>query len=97
LNKKNLVVFYPQGYFQSIYDQSITFEKGLSRILSGFEKDEIQIFFYVAMVDYLSQKKPALNFYIKKHPFDSNTDFKEVEIAYNALYRDGIENQIASV
>ncbi len=96
-DRKNLVVYYPQGVFQSIYDQSIHFEPGISKILKGFTNDDIQVLFYTAMIDYFAEKKPMLTFNINEYKLEEGISAPELENAYNQFYKACIKNQIDSV
>jgi hypothetical protein len=94
-DRKNMVVYYPQGRFHSIYDHTIQFESGIRKILSGETVTTSQVFLYAAMVDYLAEKKPGLTFYIEE--FQTDRDPRELENAYRHLYETAIQNQKASV
>jgi hypothetical protein len=96
-DKKNMVLYYPQGVFQSVYDQSIHFESGISKILKGFTSDDIQVLFYAAMLDYFAEKKPMLTFTIGEYKLENGISLSELESAYNQFYKGCIKNQIDSV
>lgn len=80
--KENLVVLYPQGEFESIYKIPVSFENGVSVIISGL-KNEYQLIFYVALVDYFAHRKPSLRIYISEVPAGPALDKQMLESAYN--------------
>jgi hypothetical protein len=96
-DRQNLVVYYPQGKFQSLYDKNIRFQRGIEWILKDFQGDEIQVFLYAAMIDYLKNKRPALTFYIDSYPLSHGAGFSDIEDHFNKLYQSAVEGQINSV
>ncbi len=96
-DRQNLVVYYPQGKFQSIYDSPIRFQRGIEHVLEGFASQDIQVFLYAGMIDYLKHKKPSLSFYIDEFSLENGKGYMEIEEAYNALYRYGMKSQIEAV
>jgi hypothetical protein len=96
-DNQNLVVYYPQGKFQSIYDSPIKFQRGIEHVLKGFSSQDIQVFLYAGLVDYLKHKKPALTFYIGEYSLEKGGSLQDIEDAYNALYQQGMKNQIEAV
>ena len=65
-DNKNLVLVFPQGEIQSLYNTSIHFNKGLEFILKKVT-GKIHIVFLVSLVDYFSQQKPGLYMYFKEY------------------------------
>lgn len=96
-NRKNLVVYYPQGSFQSLYEPNLLFESGIAKILKGFKASDLQLFFYTALVDYLAEKKPMLTFHLSEYKLENGITASDIEKAFNQFYRSAIKNQIASV
>jgi len=76
---KNLITIYPQGKYQSIYDQTISFEKGIYRLLNG----DANIYAYVAMIEYGDNSKPSLSIYLKRLETSSTELNKEYQRFYN--------------
>lgn len=78
----NLVVMYPQGEIESQYINQVKFERGIERILRSV-RGSYSIFFYTALVDWYSAKKPALTIRIKKYKQDGPADHASIEAAFN--------------
>jgi hypothetical protein len=85
---ENLVTAYPQGKFQSVYEPSVRFEKGLISMLGKMKPSGYQVVFYVALVDYFSSRKPILSLYVKKFDFTLDLPAGDIEWAYNHFYRE---------
>ncbi len=92
-NKKNLLVIYPQGKFQSIHDRPILFEKGYLSILKKVAESGFQLIFYVALTDYFSFRKPMLTIHFKEQSFSSIITATELETMYNEFYLDAADQQ----
>ena len=86
-----MVLIFPQGEIQSMHNQQIHFEKGIERILKNME-GKIQLAFLANLVDYFSNPKPGIYFYLTEY---ENLDFNSPDIqkAYNQFYNECIENQ----
>lgn len=83
-HSNNMVFMFPQGEINSLYNNSIRFEKGVQKIIAQCT-DEVQVLFVANMVDYFSNAKPNLFTYIKKYKakqLKNNT----VETEYNTFY-----------
>jgi 1-acyl-sn-glycerol-3-phosphate acyltransferase len=93
--RQNLVLLFPQGRLESLYKNSITFEKGVSRIASAVA-GKAQVIFVVNLVDYLSESKPSLCVYLKEFTIE-NQQAEGIEPAYNAFLSECISEQIKSV
>jgi 1-acyl-sn-glycerol-3-phosphate acyltransferase len=91
-NEKNLVVFYPQGEFESIYKQDVRFEKGIRRINSR-ARNKFHFVFYVALVDYFSFRKPSLSIYFREFPQELALNPEALEMEYNVYLRECIKQQ----
>ncbi len=59
---ENLLLVFPQGRLESLYQTEIYFEKGIEKILSGKE-DRIHLVFVASLVDYYNEQKPSLFIY----------------------------------
>ncbi|MBP7562369.1 MAG: 1-acyl-sn-glycerol-3-phosphate acyltransferase [Candidatus Cloacimonetes bacterium] len=90
-DNKNFVLIFPQGKIQSVYNQSISFEKGIERIIEGLE-NQIQIVFIANLVDYFSNPKPSLFIYLDEYKSDSFS-FDEIQIAYSNFFSKCIDSQ----
>lgn len=83
-DKENLVVIFPEGKFSSLYSDRVSFEKGIERMIKGMET-LIDIYFSTVFPEYLDQRKPSLNIYLKKLE-TSSFDVKSLEQAFNDFY-----------
>lgn len=81
-NKNNLVLLFPQGKIESIYTSYFVFEKGLNYIFKHMQ-NEVQLIFNVNLINYFSEKKPALYIYYKKYMFLPPLDIKYIEKDFN--------------
>jgi hypothetical protein len=90
--KENLVVLYPQGEFESVYQQPVKFENGLKNIAAGVQNN-FQLLFYVALVDYFSHRKPFLTTYLLEVPQEIALIQGGPESAYNAFLAECIMQQ----
>jgi hypothetical protein len=91
-DSKNLVVFYPQGKFQSLTNPRVKFEKGAGYLIKRL-KEKVHLVFYVALVDYFEHRKPSLSIYF--HQVDPPLAAKnfELETHYNLFLADCIKKQ----
>ena len=92
---QNLVLLFPQGRLESLYKNSLTFEKGITRIVSGIN-GKAQILFVVNLIDYLSEPKPSLYVWLKEFT-NENQQAEGIEKAYNTFLSECISEQIKSV
>jgi 1-acyl-sn-glycerol-3-phosphate acyltransferase len=73
LQPSNMVLIFPQGEIQSLYNARIKFEKGIGYIL---KKDpECDIWFNINLINFYSRKKPTLNIYLKQFKTHLYGDF----------------------
>ena len=89
---ENMVVIYPQGKFQSVYQHPVTFEKGIEAIVIRIKK-EVGVIFYAALVDYFSGRKPALTIYLKEVPFELASSSSRLASAYNVFLKECYHQQ----
>lgn len=92
-NSQNMVFMFPQGEINSLYNNSMQFEKGIQRIVGQCPED-VQVLFVANLVDYFSNPKPTLFMYIKSY---SGKSLKEnsVESEYNNFYNKSLDIQKA--
>jgi 1-acyl-sn-glycerol-3-phosphate acyltransferase len=81
-DNKNLLLLFPQGEIQSLYTDYYKFETGLQYILRN-KKSEIQLIFNINLIDYFSDKKPALSVYFKKYELQKNSSLTDIEEEFN--------------
>jgi 1-acyl-sn-glycerol-3-phosphate acyltransferase len=67
----NALVMYPQGEIKSQFAHEVPFQKGIEWVMkrSGITK----VYFYVALTDYYSSRKPTLTFYLMEEHFSNPT------------------------
>lgn len=92
-NKKNLLVIYPQGKFQSVHDRPIIFENGYFAILKKVMGSGFQLVFYVALTDYFSERKPMLTIHVKEQLLTSAISSADLESMYNEFYQEASGQQ----
>ncbi len=89
---QNLVLMFPQGKVESIHKQSVSFEKGVEKILERTDRSKVQIVFLVNSIDYFINKRPILYHYIKEYKRE-NSNYLELEKDYNAFLKESIIHQ----
>jgi 1-acyl-sn-glycerol-3-phosphate acyltransferase len=92
-DKRNLVLVFPQGEIQSLYNGVIKFEKGIEKILKN-NSGKIQVFLIANLVDYFSEEKPTLFIYFKELGI-SETSLDTIEKEYNTFYSCCISENIS--
>ncbi|GET33791.1 hypothetical protein PbJCM13498_26540 [Prolixibacter bellariivorans] len=88
----NLVVIYPQGRIQSLYNHSFSFEKGI-RYLTNRSNLNFRIVYYVALVDYFSNRRPGLYLYFQDKGLSGSSSYPDIENDFNHFYRECIKQQ----
>jgi len=78
-NPQNIVVFFPQGRIQSLYQENPTFEKGISKILDNITPQETQVVLGGYFPDYLANRRPTLFVRWKIHKEENNFDFERIK------------------
>jgi 1-acyl-sn-glycerol-3-phosphate acyltransferase len=78
-NNRNLVLIFPQGEIQSLYNNSVQFDKGLEFILKK-TTGKVHLVFLVSLIDYFSSQKPGLYMYY--------TEYHEEEMTIRALEKE---------
>ena len=88
----NLVLMFPQGKVESIHKYSVTFEKGVEKILEKTNRADVQIVFLVNSIDYFINRKPILYQYIKEYNRES-IKYLDIEQQYNVFLKESIQQQ----
>lgn len=88
-NSENMVLIFPQGKIESHYLDTLSFEKGIQKIVS--KSKNAQILFSVHLIDYFSNKKPTLYIYFKE--WEPSSAQEDIEAHYNKFYQSCIEIQ----
>ena len=94
-NPQTLLVLFPQGVIHSIYENSIVFEKGITKILHG--KEDVSVYFFASFIDYMENKKPSLYLYVEKNITTAVLSHSLLEEAYNRFYSSCYENQKSKI
>jgi hypothetical protein len=90
-----LLLMFPQGEIRSLYTRPLHFEKGINYLTKGLE-GKINILMTVVLVDYFSNQKPSLHYYLELFPFDKPPDVINLESSYNDFLNRSIKTQIES-
>ncbi len=89
-NNQNMVLIFPQGKIQSLYNQKFVFEKGVEAILKRTD-NEIQIVFVANLIDYYSHEKPSLFMYIEEMKGEDYS-IENIEYLYNLFFKSCADN-----
>ena len=91
-DNRNIVIIFPQGEIQSLYNSSINFDKGLEFILKKLT-GEVHIIFLASLVDYFSGQKPGLYMYFSEY-FEKDLTVSAIENEYGLFYAQCISENI---
>jgi len=83
-DKRNLVLMFPQGRFESIYNQNFRFEKGIEHVLKKV-KGSIQILLLVNLIEYFANPRPGLLIYFKEYK-GSDLSTENLQTEFNTFY-----------
>ncbi|MFY7787211.1 MAG: 1-acyl-sn-glycerol-3-phosphate acyltransferase [Thermoflexibacteraceae bacterium] len=84
-NSQNLLTLYPQGRIESMHNAQPTFEKGWFRILH--QNPPTTVIYYVALTDYLANRKPNLNIHLLQLDTTSY-NYEEIRSSFLDFYAD---------
>lgn len=87
---KNMLLIYPQGRLQSIYQSEFFFQQGIERIVRNNE-GRVQVVFSANLVDFLEHSKPTVTMYIKE--FEGTFSCEALQETYNRFYADSLLQQ----
>lgn len=94
-NKENMLLFFPQGEFASLYDQDIHFKNGVWQLLNQ-SQENVEVVFVGNFIDYYSHQKPTLSSYVElyKRSFSGLVDLQHAyQIFYDACLTHQINNK----
>ncbi len=91
-DNRNIVIIFPQGEIQSLYNSSINFDKGLEFILKKLT-GEVHIIFLASLVDYFSGQKPGLYMYFSEYS-EKDLHVSVIEKEYGLFYARCISENI---
>jgi hypothetical protein len=83
-DKRNLVLMFPQGRFESMHNHSLRFEKGAEYILEKI-RHNIHIIFVANFIEYFSEVKPGLITYFTEFTGD-DLSTANLEKEYNTFF-----------
>ncbi len=89
-NSKNMVLIFPSGKIQSMYNSEFIFEKGVEKILQKV-KNEVQIIFIVNLVDYFTKATPSLFSFFQE--YSGANSIMDLQERYNRFYMECISFQ----
>jgi 1-acyl-sn-glycerol-3-phosphate acyltransferase len=90
--KNNIVLLFPGGKIESLYNNSIEFEKGVVRIINQ-TGGMVHIIFVVNLIEYFSESRPGLYIYYKEYDrYDEDTEV--IQRDYNEFYSDCVSENI---
>ncbi|MFN8208451.1 MAG: hypothetical protein U0T82_13735 [Bacteroidales bacterium] len=89
----NLLLIFPQGKIQSIYQQQFTFQRGIEKMLVGIDRDRIQVIFMANLVDYFSGRKPGLYSYYEEY-HGNDLQHAALEREYNLFFHRMLNHQL---
>jgi 1-acyl-sn-glycerol-3-phosphate acyltransferase len=92
-DNKNLVLMFPQGEIQSVYNQQIKFGKGLERILKD-NSGTIQVVLIAHLIDYFSEAKPTVYIYFRELN-ETVFSLEAIEKKYNDFYSGCLRENIS--
>lgn len=87
-DSRNMVLVFPQGQINSIYERNFKFEKGLRIVLSQ-QSPLVNILMTVNLIDYCSNKKPSL--YCYRELYNGDLNILALEREYNSFYNRCLE------
>lgn len=91
-DKNNIVLMFPQGEIESVYNREICFGKGIEHVLRKLNRN-LHMVFLVNLIDYFSHPKPGLYMYFREYK-GNNYDTEALEREYREFYKSAIENNI---
>ncbi|HTN20154.1 MAG TPA: lysophospholipid acyltransferase family protein [Pelobium sp.] len=91
-NPENLVLIFPQGQLHSLHSRTISFEKGVSRIINASQKT-FNYVFAVILTDYFDQRKPNLKIALQNWESPEFASLQVIKSAYNKHYEASLNQQ----
>lgn len=95
-NPNNLVLFFPQGKLESNYVRSISFEKGITRIIKT-GRNNTEIVFAATFTDYLDKRKSVVHTYLSGHKPEVYESLQALKSAYNRHYQSSLTKQTEKI
>lgn len=86
----NMVLMFPQGRIESLYKDSIHFEKGIHSILE--KAPQCRIIFIANFINFCSRRKPTLFLYFNEME-NNRSNVHNLEELYNTFYTEKLNIQ----
>ncbi|MDD4108623.1 MAG: lysophospholipid acyltransferase family protein [Prolixibacteraceae bacterium] len=94
-NPENLLTFFPQGQFESSYQQPLHFKKGISWLLNNL-RNEVRVIFAANLTEYFESPKPHLFIYFMEYNYrELGTDSTQIEKYYNDFYKKSFKQNLS--
>ncbi len=94
-DRHNIVLIFPQGKIQSLYNQNIVFQQGIMKIIEYAQNQNIHIVFQAGMIDFFSHSKPSLYIYYDEYKKNDFT-LDQLQADYNNFFQKCIHDQIST-
>ena len=83
-DSNNLVLMFPQGKLNSLYNDEFIFQSGVERIVE--KAQNTKVIFQVSMIDYFDHPKPELFLYLKEYkPADGMRE--SIQQSFSEFYK----------
>lgn len=92
-NPDNLVLFFPQGKLESNHVKTVSFEKGVGRLLKN-GKNNVTVVFAATLIDYFENRKPTASTYLMVHNPPVYQSLQVLKGAYNQHYQSALIKQM---
>lgn len=90
-NKEHLLLYFPQGRFQSLYDNQLRFKRGADYLIRETPGD-FDIILVANVVEYNCRKKPAVKSYCMR--INKSQCQESLEELYGNFYNESIQHHI---
>lgn len=91
-NPQNLLTYFPQGKFESMYQHPFRFERGLEWILKNL-KNDVQMVFVANQTEYFESPSPHLFIHYKKYDYQGKSTH-EIASDYDAFFTESFKKNI---
>ncbi|MGY3053448.1 hypothetical protein ACVWYG_001648 [Pedobacter sp. UYEF25] len=95
-NPNNLVLFFPQGKLESNHVKSISFEKGIMRIIKS-GRNNTEIVFAATFTDYFDKRKSVARTFLSGHTPEIYESLQVLKSAYNKHYQSSLIKQTEKI
>lgn len=92
----NLVTIFPQGKIESLYQQDLTFEKGVFEIAKSLPENG-KMLYSITLPEYGSYPKPLIRAHFKEPPTEAFKNFESLRSSFLDHYRRALNHQISTI